>query len=161
MSESSWEDCVARLSANGRTDLQSDCSLLPREGADEDPLTPGVDNLVDFMRVIGILGIILYHLEAHGQVVQSTAEVGLPSGLVVGKLVDFSTCDCPRLSIKHVRFENNASFSSQRKQKVLSGNIETASMVSITSTEVLSPSVVQLQKLAWWAGAYVVGLGCD
>lgn len=68
----------------------------------------------------------------HGQVVQSTAEVGLPSGLVVGKLVDFSTCYCPRLPITHVRLEYNASFSSQSKQKVLAGPIETASKATIT-----------------------------
>lgn len=50
-----------------------------------------------------MLGIILNHLEALGQVVQSTAEVGLPSGLVSGEIIDFPTCYCPCLE-KHVRF---------------------------------------------------------
>lgn len=61
-------------------------------------LTLSVDDLIDFMRVIRILGIVLYHLEAHREVVQSTSEVGFPPGLVVGELVDFTTCYCPRLS---------------------------------------------------------------
>lgn len=65
---------------------------------DEVCLTLSVDNLIDFMRVIRILGIVLNHLEAHGKVVQSAAEVGFPPGLVVGELVDFATCHRPRLS---------------------------------------------------------------
>ena len=59
-------------------------------------LTLSVDNLIDFMRVV-TLGVILYHLEAHREVVQSTSEVGFPPGLVVGVLSDFATCYCPSL----------------------------------------------------------------
>lgn len=58
-----------------------------------------------------MLGIILNHLEALGQVVQSTAEVGLPSGLVVGEIIDFPTCYCPRLE-KHVKFGSHGGTSS-------------------------------------------------
>lgn len=67
-------------------------------------LTLSVDNLIDFMRVIRILGIVLYHLEAHREVVQSASEVGFPPGLVVGELVDFTTCYCPRLSDREGTF---------------------------------------------------------
>lgn len=56
------------------------------------PLTVSVDDLIDFMRVFLILGIIPYHLEAFREVVESASEVGFPSGLVVWELVDFSTC---------------------------------------------------------------------
>lgn len=62
------------------------------------PLTFGVDNLVDLMRVVRVLGIVLYHLEAHGQVVEGAAEIGFPSRLVVGELVDFATGYSPGLS---------------------------------------------------------------
>lgn len=58
------------------------------------------------MRVVLILGIICDHLEALRQVVKSTTEVGFPSGLVIGELVDFPTRHCPGLwthihSIRH------------------------------------------------------------
>lgn len=67
-------------------------------GSDSDPpLTFGVDNLVDLMRVVGILGIVLDHLEAHRQVVEGAAEVGFPSGLVGGELVDLPAGDGPGL----------------------------------------------------------------
>lgn len=63
-------------------------------------LTISVDNLIDLMRVVRVLGVILYHLEAHGQVVESAAEVGFPPCLVVGELVDFATCYSPCLSTR-------------------------------------------------------------
>lgn len=62
------------------------------------PLTFGVDDLVDLVRVVRILGIVLHHLEAHGQVVEGAAEIGFPSRLVVGELVDFAACYSPGLS---------------------------------------------------------------
>lgn len=49
------------------------------------------------MRVVGILGIVLDHLEAHRQVVEGAAEVGFPSGLVGGELVDLPAGDGPGL----------------------------------------------------------------
>lgn len=58
-------------------------------------VTVSVDNLIDFMGVIWILGIVLYHLEAHGKVVQSTAEVCFPPCLVVWELVYFPARHCP------------------------------------------------------------------
>lgn len=63
-------------------------------------LTISVDNLIDLVRVVWVLGVILYHLEAHGQVVESAAEVGFPPCLVVGELVDFATCYGPCLSTR-------------------------------------------------------------
>lgn len=65
-----------------------------------------------------MLGIILNHLEALGQVVQSTAEVGFPSGLVVGEIIDLPTCYCPRLE-KHVRFGSHGGKSSVRQHRNL------------------------------------------
>lgn len=62
------------------------------------PLTFGVDNLVDLMRVVGILGVVLHHLEAHRQVVEGAAEIGFPSRLVVGELVDFTAGYSPGLT---------------------------------------------------------------
>lgn len=50
------------------------------------------------MRVVGILGIVLNHPEAHGQVIEGAAEIGFPSRLVVGELVDFTAGDSPGLS---------------------------------------------------------------
>lgn len=63
-------------------------------------LTVSVDDLIDLMRVVRDLGVVLYHLEAHGQVVESAAEVGFPPCLVVGELVDFATCYSPCLSTR-------------------------------------------------------------
>lgn len=63
----------------------------------EHHLTLSVDDFIDFMRVVGILGVVLFHLETHGQVVQGTAEVGFPPGLVVGEVVYFTACFCPCL----------------------------------------------------------------
>lgn len=63
-------------------------------------LTISVDNLIDLMRVVRVLGVILYHLEAYGQVVESAAEVGFPPCLVVGELVDFAACYSPCLSTR-------------------------------------------------------------
>lgn len=60
-------------------------------------LTIGVDNLIDFMRIVQILGIVFYQLEARGEVVQHTAEVGFPPRLVVWELCYFSACHCPGL----------------------------------------------------------------
>lgn len=65
-------------------------------------LTLCVDNLIDFVWVIWILGVILNHLEVR-EVVQSTAEVGFPSGLVFRELVDFTTCNCPCLCRIQIR----------------------------------------------------------
>lgn len=62
------------------------------------PLTLGVDNLIDLMRVVGILGIVLHHLEAHGQVVEGAAEIGFPSRLVVGELADLTAGYGPGLA---------------------------------------------------------------
>lgn len=102
--------------------MSSGCPGPRWDGADQSPtLTPGVDNLVDFMRVVGMLGIILHHLEADRQVVQSTAEVGLPSGLVVGELVDFSTRHCPRLSIKRSWFSHKSKLLESDKAHFHSG----------------------------------------
>lgn len=66
--------------------------------------TLSVDNLEDLMRVVQILGIIHYHLEALIDVVHGASEVGFPPGLVVGELVDFSTCYRPCLcaTIEHL-----------------------------------------------------------
>lgn len=61
-------------------------------------LTVSVDDLIDLVRVVRDLGVVLYHLEAHGQVVESAAEVGFPPRLVVGELVDLATCYSPCLS---------------------------------------------------------------
>lgn len=49
------------------------------------------------MRVVGIPGVILDHLEAHGEVVESAPEVGFPPGLVGGELADFTARHCPCL----------------------------------------------------------------
>lgn len=50
------------------------------------------------MRVVGVLGVVLHHPEAHGQVVEGAAEIGFPSRLVVGELVDFTAGYSPGLS---------------------------------------------------------------
>lgn len=60
-------------------------------------LTLRVGDLIDFMRVLHVLGIICNHFETLGEVVQSTAKVGFPSGLVIWEIVDFTAGDCPRL----------------------------------------------------------------
>lgn len=56
----------------------------------------GVDDLVDFVRVVRILGVIFYHLEAHREIVESASEVGFPPGLIGGELIDFPAGHRPR-----------------------------------------------------------------
>ena len=62
-----------------------------------------IDDLVDLVRVVGVLGVVLGHPEAFVEVLQSAAEVGLPFGLVVWKLVDFTTGDGPCLRTDQTR----------------------------------------------------------
>ena len=90
------------MSADRENTLTFICIQTPNgstpAGLGQVTLTLSVDDLIDFMWVIRILGIVLYHLEAHRQVVQRASEVGFPPGLVVGELVDFPTGYCPCLS---------------------------------------------------------------
>lgn len=61
------------------------------------------------MWVIRILGVIFYHLEAHREVVQSTAEVCFPPGFVIRELINFPTCYCPGLWRNAERCKHNDS----------------------------------------------------
>lgn len=97
-----WQTFIVVCRQRKQTHIHLHSNLKPfhsgKLGLKNYCLTFSIDDLIDFMRVVRILGIILYHLKAHEEVVQSASEVGFPPGLVIGKLVDFTTCYCPCLS---------------------------------------------------------------
>lgn len=94
-----FDGCLQETRIRTHVDLHSNSkrSHSGKLGLNTTGLTLSVDDLIDFMGVIRNLGVILYHLEAHGEVVQSAAEVGFPPGFVIGELADFTTGHSPRL----------------------------------------------------------------
>lgn len=64
-------------------------------------LTLWLDNAINFMRILGFLGVVVKHLELC-DAVKCTAEIGFPFRSVIGIFFDLTTKHSPCLNKKNI-----------------------------------------------------------